>query len=381
MAPPSSNSGYPRATTSVAALAAALGDENMAPCPPVEAAPGPRQNVAGGRLGGGAGAAARRGRVLGDITNVLTLQQPAAPQQRPRHVMRHEPEMVDRQVRRVTDEVYEEAAFNVAFEGDAQDTQRISEYAPEVHAHLLHEEVFFMPRADYMSGQADINYKMRGILVDWLVEVHMRYKLRPETLFLAINLIDRFLSVRTMMRRKLQLLGVVCMFIATKFEEIDPPKVGEFAYITDNTYTRNEILSMECTVLVALHFQIAIPMQTHFKDRLLRANGGDLVHRYLTEYLLELGLVDIRSIRHPPSLLVAAAIMFANELMGQRPTWSAAMAHHARRPASALSGCVEEFRALLDAAPRASLQAVRRKYQSDQYCAVASMEFNLRPRE
>jgi len=183
------------------------------------------------------------------------------------------------------------------------------------------------------------------------------------------------------MRRKLQLLGVVSMFIATKFEEIDPPKVGEFAYITDNTYTKNEILSMECTVLVALNFQIVIPTPTHFLDRLLRANGGDLVHRYLTEYLLELGLVDLRLIRHPPSLLTAAAIMLANELMGQRPTWSAAMAHHARRPASALSGCVEEFRALLDAAPRSNLQAVRRKYQLDHYCAVANMNFNLRPRE
>lgn len=261
------------------------------------------------------------------------------------------------------------------------DTQRISDYAADVHAQLFQDEVLTLPAVDYMERQVDINSKMRAILIDWLVEVHMKYRLRPETLFLAINLIDRYLSARTVMRKKLQLLGVVCMFIATKFEEIDPPKVNEFVYITDNTYTKNEILSMECTVLVALNFEIAAPTPAHFLDRLLRANGSDRVHQCLTRYLLELGLLDLRLMRHPPSLLASAAILLSNELLTQRPAWSPALEHHARQPANVVSACSEELRALLEAAPRASLQAVQRKFQMEHYCNVPSMNFNLRPRE
>jgi len=273
------------------------------------------------------------------------------------------------------------AVFDAAFAGDVHDPQKISEYAADIHAQLFHDEALSLPTVDYMERQIDINTKMRAILIDWLVEVHMKYRLRPETLFLAVNLIDRYLSVRTVMRKKLQLLGVVCMWIAAKFEEINPPKLREFVYITDNTYTKNDILSMECIVLVALNFEITAPTPAHFMDRLLRANGGDLVHRCLTEYLLELGLLDLQLMRHPPSLLVSAAVLLSNELLGQHSSWPSAMEHHARRSASTASACAEEFRALLEAAPRASLQAVQRKFQLEHHCGIASMNFNLRPRE
>lgn len=86
---------------------------------------------------------------------------------------------------------------------------------------------------------------MRAILVDWLVEVSQEYKLVSETLFLAINYIDRFLSQGAVPRRKLQLVGITCMLIAAKYEEIYAPQIDEFCYITDNTYTRDEMLAME----------------------------------------------------------------------------------------------------------------------------------------
>lgn len=93
--------------------------------------------------------------------------------------------------------------------------------------------------------QQDVNTSMRAILVDWLVEVSQEYKLVSETLFLAINYIDRFLSQGAAPRRKLQLVGITCMLIAAKYEEIYAPQIDEFCYITDNTYTREEMLAME----------------------------------------------------------------------------------------------------------------------------------------
>lgn len=83
---------------------------------------------------------------------------------------------------------------------------------------------------------------MRAILVDWLIEVHLKFKLAPETLFLGINLIDRYLEVAPVTKDRLQLVGVSAMLIACKYEEIYPPEVKDFVYITDSAYTREEVL-------------------------------------------------------------------------------------------------------------------------------------------
>ena len=77
----------------------------------------------------------------------------------------------------------------------------------------------------YMQTQAEINEKMRSILVDWLVDVHVKFDLSPETLYLTINIVDRFLSLKPVPRRELQLVGVSALLIASKYEEIWPPQV------------------------------------------------------------------------------------------------------------------------------------------------------------
>nr|AAM95610.1 cyclin A-like protein [Nicotiana tabacum] len=95
---------------------------------------------------------------------------------------------------------------------------------------------------------------MRGVLVDWLVEVAEEYKLLSDTLYLAVSYIDRFLSTKVIPRQKLQLLGVSSMLIASKYEEINPPHVEDFCYITDNTYTKEDVVKMEADVLQSLKF-------------------------------------------------------------------------------------------------------------------------------
>ena len=77
--------------------------------------------------------------------------------------------------------------------------------------------------------------------MDWLVEVAEEYKLHTETLFLSVNYIDRFLSKNNVVRGKLQLVGITAMLIASKYEEIYPPSVEDFVYISDNAYTREQV--------------------------------------------------------------------------------------------------------------------------------------------
>lgn len=132
------------------------------------------------------------------------------------------------------------------------DPQCVAEHAAHIYKHCLATEDETAPLANYMDLQKDINPSMREILTDWLIEVHLKFKLLPETLYLTISLIDRYLSTTSIYRNKLQLIGVTAMLIASKYEEIYPPIVSDFVYITDNAYTREEILKMEQRMLVAL---------------------------------------------------------------------------------------------------------------------------------
>lgn len=124
-------------------------------------------------------------------------------------------------------------------------------------------EVKCKPKVGYMKKQPDITNSMRAILVDWLVEVGEEYKLQNETLHLAVNYIDRFLSSMSVLRGKLQLVGTAAMLLASKFEEIYP-QVAEFVYITDDTYTKKQVLRMEHLVLKVLTFDLAAPTVNQF---------------------------------------------------------------------------------------------------------------------
>lgn len=108
------------------------------------------------------------------------------------------------------------------------------------HVPFSHQ-VRFHPKPGYMSKQPDITNGMRSILVDWLVEVADEFKLEVQTLHLAVTITDRFLSVMSVMRSKLQLVGTASMFIASKFEEIYPPEIADFVYITDDTYHKGQV--------------------------------------------------------------------------------------------------------------------------------------------
>ena len=83
---------------------------------------------------------------------------------------------------------------------------------------------------------------MRTVLVDWLIEVHLKFKLLPETLYLTVNLIDRDLALESVSRKRLQLVGVTAMLIASKYEEIYPPEIKDFVFVTDQAYNRDDVL-------------------------------------------------------------------------------------------------------------------------------------------
>ena len=136
-------------------------------------------------------------------------------------------------------------------ERDAEDPLCVTDYVQDMYHHFRAKETITSVRPLYMENQPHINERMRSILVDWLVEVHLKFKLVPETLYLTVNLIDRYLERGEVSRPKLQLVGVTSLLIASKYEEIYPPELRDLVYICDRAYTRTEV----CTnALVMLAF-------------------------------------------------------------------------------------------------------------------------------
>ncbi|KJE94017.1 cyclin A [Capsaspora owczarzaki ATCC 30864] len=221
----------------------------------------------------------------------------------------------------------EEEVFDVDEEDRAQNRD-FGEYMPEVMLHLREREIAVRPAPSYMQRQNDINGNMRAVLVDWLVDVALEYRLKPETLYLAIGYIDRFLSELAIARSKLQLLGIACMFVAAKFEEIFPPNVHDFFEIADRTYEVEQIIRMEQAVLKTLRFYVSQPTLLEFINRALKVVGADAAMTSLCYYLGELTLLDDAHLVYLPSVIAAAVTLVAHyTLTGSPRSWTAHMAY------------------------------------------------------
>lgn len=226
------------------------------------------------------------------------------------------------------------------------------------------------------QNQRDINAQMRAILIDWLVEVAEEYRLVPETLHLAVNYIDRFLSYVPVARSKLQLVGVTCMLIASKYEEIHPPAVDEFVYISDNTYKREEIMSMEAIILNRLNFELSIATSKGFLNRYMKAAKAgecDATTEALCQYLCELTLQEYSFLKYRPSQIAAAAFRLALHTM-RLPSWTPLLEQISNFSAQQLSGCVTEMHAVFRKAEANSLQAVREKYSHTKFLCVSTLK-------
>ncbi len=162
-----------------------------------------------------------------------------------------------------------------------------------------------------MSKQTDINFKMRSILVDWLVEVHHKFKLQSSTLWLCVNILDRYLETTTIQRSKLQLVGVTSLFIACKFEELYPPEVRDCVYITDFAYDREEVLRMEATILQTLNYDVFVPTGYHFLTRYLNCIKASERTRLVAAYYSERNLQEADSLNIQPHKFAAATVCAA----------------------------------------------------------------------
>lgn len=269
----------------------------------------------------------------------------------------------------------------------------------------------------YLQYQPEVNEKMRMILIDWLLDVHIKFKLHPETLFLAVNLTDRYLSCvntkhnpqKYVPRAQIQLVGITCTLIAAKYEEIWPPEIKDCVHIAANTYTREEIIKMERAICAALNFRLTVPTCLPFAMRLLTVLSGssgalaqivfatgssaavaaaDLATlvRHATFFFLEHAALDYKCLQFTPSQTANASVALAlltlrlrysgndgNDGSGSGSVWTPLLQHYSKASAADIRGCAAAILDYVSFVPTTKYQAVRRKYSSSRYGEVAKM--------
>ncbi|KAL6533879.1 hypothetical protein OROHE_013712 [Orobanche hederae] len=271
-----------------------------------------------------------------------------------------------------------------------KDPQMCSLYAADIYSAFFARQVDRRPSADYMEKlQRDVTQGMRGILIDWLVEVSEEYRLVPDTLYLTVNLIDRYLSENYMTKQKLQLLGVTCMLIASKYEEICAPHVEEFCFITDNTYSKEEVVKMESSVLNFLEFQLSVPTTKKFLRRFIQAAQVSYTVRetdfnwilipsveleFLANYLAELTLMDYSFLKFLPSIIAASALFLAKWTLDQSEhPWNPTLEYYTRHRTSELKSAILELHDLQLNTRGYPFRVIREKYKQSKFKSVSML--------
>ena len=268
-----------------------------------------------------------------------------------------------------------ETENNISINNEPQkfsNPQNADEYFDDICEELSKNEDKYLVDPQYMSNQSDINYRMRAILIDWLIEVHLKYKLLPQTMYIAVNLIDRYLEKNETNRAKLQLVGVTAMFIACKYEEIYPPELKDFVYITDGAYVKSDVLKMEVEMLLSLNFDVTFPTQWAIFETYKRKLDLDGKTFNLAWFLMELCLINYKTLKFKMSHIAASAILIASKTMRvYRNNW---FYKNIGIEEKALEECCKEMIDFYNYNATHNLQAIRKKFSSSKFDEVAKIK-------
>ncbi|KAH8284765.1 hypothetical protein KR054_000817 [Drosophila jambulina] len=267
---------------------------------------------------------------------------------------------------------------------DANDKENlvlVSEYVNDIYDYLYQVEKEQPIFKDHLAGQKEVSHKMRAVLIDWINEVHLQFHLAAETFQLAVAIIDRYLQVvKDTKRTYLQLVGVTALFIATKYEELFPPAIGDFVFITDDTYTARQIRQMELQIFKAIDCNLSRPLPIHFLRRYSKAAAAEDEHHAMAKYFIELASVDYDLASYRPSEVAAASLFLSLHLLNGNYRaatgfndrhWTATLSFYSRYSAAHLRPITRQIAKLARDAPQAKLKAIYNKYQGSKFQKIA----------
>jgi len=210
----------------------------------------------------------------------------------------------------------------------SEDPQLAPVYASDIYQYLLNYEAILSVPKNYLQDKK-FSYKLRTVLVDWLVQVNHRFQLMQETLYTTVDVLDRYLAVADDVEKKnLQLVGVTAMHIASKYEEMYAPELTDYVYVSDNSITKEQVIQMEMKMLKAIKIKLGKPNCLNFLRRNSKAGEVEPKHHFLAKYLMELSLVDYHLSHIYPSRIGAAALCLSLMLHEGNDTWTPTLEHY-----------------------------------------------------
>ena len=257
---------------------------------------------------------------------------------------------------------------------EVKNPQEVDDYFDDIFNYFKQEESKFLPKANYMKYQSDINEKMREILFDWLIEVHKKYKLSDNTLYITGNLIDRFTERKPELKRtKYQLLGVSALFIAGKYNDIYPPESKDYSYITDDAYTKKEVVEMEMEILKELNYTITFPTQYNFLEIYRKLLNMDDKTYHLSFYCIDICFINYNMIKYKPSFLAAASCLLSFRLLKIYDNWEE-FENITGYNINELYDCMVEITELIEKQKYTKLKGVYKKFSTEKFSEVAKLK-------
>ena len=183
-----------------------------------------------------------------------------------------------------------------------------NEYLDEIYINLLLDEKKFKNKInpEYFSFQKSINYKMRSILIDWIIEIHFYFKFLKKTLFQTVYIIDAYLSKKNIDKKFLQLLGVASLLISCKENEIIYPSLNKLIQLTDNAFTISELKNMEIKIMKTLNFDVLSPTAEEFFEINAEFFNFSDEHMCVGEYFLKCSLIGYNMLKYNQSTIAIA---------------------------------------------------------------------------
>ena len=247
---------------------------------------------------------------------------------------------------------------------DASYPLLVSEYVQDIYSHLWYLETQNKIPNGFLQGQK-VSPWMRATIIDWLIQLQVGFTLLPETLYLTVAIVDRYLASESEIPcDQLQLLAVTAMFIASKYEESTAPDVSAFAYITDYAFTIKDIIRMELKVLNTLNGYISFPLPLQFLRRNSKVGDVGQASHTLAKYLLELCLTEYSLSHVRPSLQAAAALCLSLKLLGGQK-WTSNLAYYSGYTETEILPTMCLIAEVVRRSPSSKNQAARIKYSSE----------------
>jgi hypothetical protein len=223
---------------------------------------------------------------------------------------------------------------------DLINTEGISyDYLARIYANLKSaEQNFSNVGINILSKSPELNYSMRRILIDWLHEVAQEYSLEWQTLLLSIQISDQYLRLATVQKTNLQLVGVTALWIAAKMEEIQPPPVHDFTYISDDAYTYQEVINFESMMLKKLQWNVTIPTPLDFVSHLLLFFDNSIQLKHNTYMFVDIFLQH-KEYTHFLTSKTAAAALLLSVMYSEQHDWTAEVTAYSGYSAEELLSC------------------------------------------